>query len=103
MKRIGIAASRMSKGNLWLYNMYVLLLSFLFSLFVFVLVGSTLTVALIIISYIASETMAFSFEDIWQGVFGMCMLMLTVLMVCFNILALLRNLKVQRRGRSKKL
>jgi len=45
MKRIGIAASKISKGNLALYNFCVVLISVLFSLSIFVVAGSTVIFA----------------------------------------------------------
>ena len=35
MERIGIAASKIAQGNLFLYNICVIVISFLFSLFIF--------------------------------------------------------------------
>ena len=39
MLRIGIAASKMSKGSLLSYNLYVILIACLFSLFIFLICG----------------------------------------------------------------
>ena len=55
MKRIGIAASTISKGNLFLYNFYVVLIAMLFSLFIFIIAGSIVIFALAIIKYVGTE------------------------------------------------
>ena len=94
MERIGIAASKMAKGNIFLYNFYVVLISFLFSLFVFVVTGSSILFALIIISYVGEEVMAHKFENEWTSVFTVCMISLTVIIVIFNLFAISKNIKI---------
>ena len=71
MKRIGLAASKMAKGNIVLYNIYVVLISFLFSLFIFIVAGCTIIFALIIISYISTELMLFEFEKGWASILAL--------------------------------
>ncbi len=93
MKRIGIAASKISKGNLTLYNFYVVLISALFSLFIFIVAGSTIVFALAIIRYIGNEIMGADFEASWQSVVAVCMVSLTIVITLFNLFAISRNLK----------
>ena len=97
MKRIGIAASKMAKGNLALYNCYVVLISFLFSLFIFVIAGATVVLALAIVAYVGSEVMAFEFEKAWPVVLPICMTSLTVVIVLFNLFAISQNFKFFRK------
>jgi len=99
MKRIGVAASRISKGNLALYNFYVILISALFSLFIFIIAGSTIIFALAIIKYVGSEIIGVEFEKSWQSVLVICMASLTAVMTLFSLIAILRNLKLPRRKR----
>ena len=94
MKRIGIAASKISKGNLALYNVSVVLISALFSLFIFVVAGSTVIFALAIIQYVGNEIMGVEFERSWQSVLAVCMVSLTIIIVLFNLFAILKNLKL---------
>ena len=96
MKRIGIAASKISKGNLTLYNVYVVLISALFSLFIFVVAGSTIIFALAIIQYVNHEIMGGEFERSWQPILGVCMVGLTMVVTVFNLMAILQNLKLPK-------
>ena len=96
MKRIGIAASKISKGNLTLYNFYVVLISVLFSLFLFVVAGSTIVFALAIIQYVGSEIMGIEFERSWQSVLTVCMVSLTIVVTLFNLFAISKNMKLPK-------
>ena len=96
MKRIGLAASKMAKGNLILYNSYVILISFLFSLFIFVIVGAAVIFALVIISYVGEEVMAYNFKKDWTSVLSVCMVSLTLIMTLFNLLAISMNMKFRK-------
>ncbi len=93
MKRIGIVSSRISKGNRALYNLYVVLISMLFSIFVFVIAGSIVIFALAIIKYVGTEIMGMEFEKSWKPIFSVCMVSLTVVVTLFNLFAILINFK----------
>ena len=96
MERIGLAASKIAKGNLLLYNIYVVLISSLFSLLIFVLSGTTVTLALILIAYVGNEVMKFEFEKNWSPIIATCMAALTVIMALFNIVAISKNIKLPK-------
>jgi len=96
MKRIGIAASKMAKGNLVLYNAYVVLISFLFSLFIFIVAGVSVVFALIIISYVASEAASFDFDGEGFSISTICMISLTIVIFLLNLFALLTNIKFSK-------
>ena len=96
MKRIGIAASKISKGNLTLYNVYVVLISALFSLFIFIVAGSTIIFAIAIIKYVGNEIMGVEFERSWQSILAVCMVSLTIVITLFNLFAISKNLKLPR-------
>jgi len=93
MKRIGIAASKISKGNRSLYYCSVVLISALFSFFIFVVAGATVIFALALIKHGGNEIMGVEFEKSWKGVLSACMVSLTVVIALFNIFAILTNLK----------
>ncbi|MBF0479512.1 MAG: hypothetical protein HQL26_08515 [Candidatus Omnitrophica bacterium] len=99
MKRIGIAASKIARGRLLIYNLYVLLISFLFSLFVFVIAGATLLVTLVLIWYLGKELNFFPSGKEWRMVFAMCMGFLTAAVAIFNVIAVLVNFKIKRKRR----
>ena len=96
MKRIGIAASKISKGNLTLYNLYVVLISALFSLFLFIVAGSTIVFALVVIKYVGNEIIGVEFERSWQSILAVCMVSLTVVVTLFNLLAISINMRLPK-------
>jgi hypothetical protein len=96
MKRIGIAASKISKGNVALYNFYVVLISFLFSLFIFIVAGSTVVFSLIIINYVGGELKAFEFEKGLRFILTICMGTLTAVITIFNLVAISTNMKIRK-------
>ncbi len=96
MKRIGIAASKISKGNVVLYNLYVVLISCLFSLFIFIAAGATIALALMLIGYIGTEIMGVEFKKSWSAIMMVCMTALTTIVALFNIFAILINARISR-------
>jgi lysylphosphatidylglycerol synthetase-like protein (DUF2156 family) len=96
MKRIGITASKISKGNIFLYNLYVVIISMLFSLFIFVVAGATVIFALTIISRIADEVMTPGSPKDWRTIMTMCMVSLTVVVALFNMTAITLNIKLPK-------
>jgi len=96
MERIGIAASKMAKGNLLLYNSFVILISFLFSLSIFIIAGSTVVLALIIIAYVTNGAMPLESDSQWYSVLIVCMISLTVVVSLFSLFAISRNIKFSK-------
>ncbi|HBR14850.1 MAG TPA: hypothetical protein DD723_04810 [Candidatus Omnitrophica bacterium] len=96
MKRIGVAASKMAKGNLVLYNCYVVLISFLFSLFILIVAGSSVVLAIIILAYVANEIMGVELEKSWSSILSVCMVSLTVIIAVFNLFAISQNIKLPK-------
>ena len=100
MKRIGIAASKMAQGNPVLYNFYVVLISCVFSTFLFIIAGLVVVFALIIITYFGNEMTQSHTGKIWPNVLTVCMVSLTVVVSLFNISAIVRNIRLGKRGGS---
>jgi len=96
MERIGIAASKIAKGNFFLYNLFVVIISFLFSLFVFVVAGSSILLALIIMAFLVSGIMPLEFENNWATIIRICMMTLTTLVGFFTLFAVLKNVRIRR-------
>lgn len=96
MKRIGIAASRISKGSLKFYNLYVVLISFLFSLLLFVIAGLSVFLAIGIVSFFGHETMTEELRSHWTTIMSICLKALGLAVIVFNIVALAINLKLSR-------
>src|SRR3989338_6815018 len=76
MKRIGIAASKISKGSLLSYNLFVLFLSTLFSLLIFFLSGFSIFMAIYMIQSISTGFMPFDIHSSWGEILKSCMVAL---------------------------
>jgi len=99
MKRIGVAASKMSKGNLALYNSYVVLIAFLFSVFIFIIAGAAAVFALVVISYLGNEVMGYEFEKGWGSILSVCLVSLTVVIGLFNLCAVSINIRLPKHNK----
>ena len=97
MERIGIAASKIAKGNIYMYNLCVISISFIFSFFLFIIAGSSILFALIVIGYIGTEVMALEFERSWPTMMTLCMITLTIIIGVFNLMAIMKNIKFQQK------
>ena len=97
MKRIGITASHIAKGNLALYNLCVVLISCVFSLFSFAAAGAAIFFALVLIGYVGTELMGLGFKKDWAFIMTVCMMSLTIVVALFNIFAILMNIKLSRK------
>jgi len=96
MERIGIAASKVAKGNVFLYNFFVVLISFLFSLFIFFMAGSAIILALIVINRVVAGIIPTNLDKGWTLVTLVCMISLTIVVVVFNLFAILKNIKLPK-------
>ena len=96
MERIGITASKIAKGNIFLYNFCVIGISFLFSLLVFFIAGSSIMVALIIIGYVIDGVLPTSFAGGWGKIIFVSMISLTVVVSIFTLFAILKNIKIKK-------
>jgi hypothetical protein len=99
MKRIGIAASKMAKDSLLAYNFFVVLIAFIFSLLIFFIAGSAITIALLIISFTLQAILPTAFKNEWISVYSVCMLALSVVVGLFNLMAVLKNIKFRLKRR----
>ena len=97
MERIGAAASKMARGNLLRYNIYVILISFVFSLFVFFIVGIVVTFSLLIITYLVNKISPSGHVFLkLNSAFLVCMVSLTIIIAIFNLFAISKNIKLSR-------
>lgn len=97
MKRIGLTAGKIAKGNLAIYNLCVILISFIFSFFVFITAGAAVVFALITIGYVGTEIMGLEFEKNWSFVRTVCMVSLTAIVALFNIFAIMANIRFSKK------
>ena len=97
MERIGMAASKMAKGNLFLYNFYVILICILFSLFIFIVAAMTVALALILIAAVVNEMNGQGLASLdFNFAFIVCLAALTIVIALFNLFAILKNLKLRK-------
>ena len=93
MKRIGIVASKVAKDNLLLYNFYVVLLSSLLSLLIFLLSAFAVLVGLALIAFITRGFMTLDLRAGLSSVLTVAMVTLAVVVGCINLAAVLINIK----------
>ncbi len=96
MERIGIAASKIAKGNIFLYNLYVIMLSFLCCFMLFVIAGTTILLSLIVLGYILNGMLPQDYSQDWQFVIRLCMVSLSAVVTILNIYAIVRNFRFKR-------
>ncbi|HPB68704.1 MAG TPA: hypothetical protein PLT76_00890 [Candidatus Omnitrophota bacterium] len=96
MERIGLAASKVAKGNLVVYNLIVILLSFLYCSLMFLIAGATILFSLIVLGYIVSGLLPQDYGQDWWAVIRLCMLLLTGIVAIVNLYAVGRNFKFKR-------
>jgi hypothetical protein len=97
MERIGIAASKIAQGNLWLYNLAVVVIAFLFSVFIFIISGSAIVLSLIIIGGVINGILPNDLWSDWRGIIRICMISLTIIMGIFMLCAILKNIRFKMR------
>ena len=97
MERIGIAASKIAKGNLFLYNFFVLLITLLFSLLVFLIAGSSIVLVLIIIAYMTSVGSPPDLQKGWIPTMTICMELLAIVIGLLALCAIAINIKFKKK------
>lgn len=100
MERIGIAASKIAKGNLLLYNFFVFLLTILFSFLVYFLAGSTIVIFLIFIAYVTNVGSSFDLDQ-WMPVMLVSLICLAGVVGFFALYAIAKNIKFIKSSRGK--
>jgi hypothetical protein len=94
MERIGIAASKMAQGNLCKYNLFVIVISCLFALFIFVICGFSVLVALFLISLVVREFVPSVSGGGWVHVAKLSLAGLAALIGVLNVVAIMKNIKL---------
>jgi high-affinity Fe2+/Pb2+ permease len=93
MLRIGIAASKMAKGNLWTYNLFVVLLSCVFALFLFLICGFSILVIVFLLSLGLHALRPADFHAGWQHMFKICLIVLALVIGILNSVAIIKNIQ----------
>ncbi len=98
MERIGLAASKMAQGNLLKYNLFVIGISCLFAVFLFVIAGFSVLAALFVISLIMRSFLPPDFSSNCVSVVKISLISLAVVIGILNALAIIKNIKIGKRG-----
>lgn len=96
MERIGIAASKVAKGNFFIYNLFVILLSSLLSLLIFFIAGCAIVITLVLLAYLNSGGRPLDLEDGWMSIMLVCMICLAVIIFLLDLCAIFKNIKLKR-------
>lgn len=96
MERIGLAASKMAKGNFFLYNLWVVVIASTVSIFLFLLAGISIFLALVILAAVVKGIMPMEFEKNWESLLRICLLALTAVVSLFNLYAILKNVRLKK-------
>ena len=95
MERIGFAASKIAKGNVILYNLSVVFISFLISFFIFVMSGFSIVVALILLTLITQGAVSFESQSKWIMILRFCLAALAGVVGVLNLWAIIKNIRVK--------
>jgi len=93
MLRIGIAASKMAKGSLLTYNLFVLLISSLFSLIIFLICGLSILIIIFLLAWGLHALRPAVLHAGWVHMFKICLIILAVVTGIFNSVAIIRNIQ----------
>ncbi len=96
MERIGIAASKIAQGNLLLYNLYVVLISFLISVLLFFLAGSAIFLGLWVIRLAVGPFVPSMSQGLWNLIFCYSLVALTVLVALVSLAAVSKNIRFKK-------
>jgi len=96
MLRIGVAASKMSKGGLLSYNLYVILISCLLSLLIFLVCGFSVILIVFLISLMIHTLKPADAHTSWVHVFKICLVVLAWVVGAFNLIAILKNIQLTK-------
>ncbi len=93
MLRIGIAASKMSKGNLLSYNFYVILIACLLSFFIFLICGFSILLIIFLVSLVLHALRPTDFHAGWVHMFKICLVVLGLVVGLLNAVAIFKNIQ----------
>ncbi len=96
MRRIGIAASKMAQGSLSKYNVFVIMIAFLCSLLLFFICGFSILAALFLVSLVCRPFLPSGFNTASPAIVRMCLVALAVVIGILNVLAVIKNVKVNK-------
>lgn len=96
MKRIGDAASRMAQGDVVKYNFFVVAISFLFSLIIFLISEFCVLAVILILSLLVRGFMHKHSPGSWFGIVKVSSLGIGALVALLNACAIAINLRFNK-------
>jgi len=93
MLRIGIAASKMSKGSLLKYNFYVVLIASLITLMMFLICGFSILLIVFLVSLLLHALKPEDFHASWWHMYKICLIILSIVMGILNLAAIIKNVQ----------
>ena len=95
MRRIGLAASKIAKGNIWVYHLAVVIIACLFAMFVFLVCGFCVVVTLFVLSVLLQHFFPSSVNGSWAGVFRVSLIFLEILIGIVTLIAIIKNIRLK--------
>lgn len=96
MKRIGITAGRIARGNLFLYNFFVCLLSLIFSLLIFFVSAFSLIAGLALVSLVTRGIVVFNPGTGLSSMLFVCLGTLAAVVVLLNLVFIMVNVRLKK-------
>ena len=95
MKRIGVTASKIAKGNIWFYHLAVVLISFLFGMFVYLICGFVIVVTIFILSFLLQKALPSMDQQHWMHALRACLKLLGILIGAGMVFAIVKNVQLK--------
>ena len=84
-----------AKGNIWAYHLAVILICCLFALFIFLVCGFLIAVAIFILSLLLQRLLPSVNTQAWIDVFKTCLTFLGIVTGIVALAAILKNVKLK--------
>jgi len=95
MLRIGLAASKIAKGNIWSYHLAVVIITCLFAIFVFFICSFSIALTLFILSLIFQRFLPLDNQQVWIDIFKTCLIFLGGILGLMALFAIVKNIKLK--------
>lgn len=96
MERIGIAASKIAKDNLALYNYYVIVITLLVTLILFICAGAVVLVGLFLLRLLLGSFLPMITDQSWNFIFSVSLIALALLCALVTLGTILKNIKFKK-------
>lgn len=93
MQRIGITASKIAKGNRYIYHAAVILIACLFAVFAFLVCGFAVATAVFTVALIVQLAVPSMSQQVWLDALRTCLMLLGVLIGIAALVAVIQNIK----------